>query len=198
MKGFIMSLMLFSNIQVPLAKDFGVQGAVFEIAEQDIIEVIQNNAQKIDPEMLKEQAIKSVKTPKALNLNRSIEAKTFFYDPSFVVEKNEFDANGKLIVMKGQKINPLATRSLSKKLVFLNGADDQQIKFVSKLDLNNAKVILTGGSPEEVSKDLGGITVFFDQGGKITEKLGINAVPSIVSQEGQMLKIEEVYIDDKN
>jgi len=43
-------------------------------------------------------------------------------------------------------------------------------------------------------RDLG-IQVFFDQAGKITQKLDIRQVPAIVTQEGMLLKIEEVKAD---
>jgi hypothetical protein len=40
-----------------------------------------------------------------------------------------------------------------------------------------------------------GITIYFDQFGKITKKLAISQVPAIVTQDNNLLKIEEVFPD---
>jgi conjugal transfer pilus assembly protein TraW len=57
-----------------------------------------------------------------------------------------------------------------------------------------AKVILVRGAPLQMMRDRG-IPVYFDQHGKITQKLGISQVPAIVTQEKDHLKIEEVKAD---
>ena len=35
---------------------------------------------------------------------------------------------------------------------------------------------------------------YFDQGGNLTSKFGIKAVPATVEQEGKMLKVKEVVL----
>jgi conjugal transfer pilus assembly protein TraW len=39
------------------------------------------------------------------------------------------------------------------------------------------------------------IRVYFDQGGALVRKFGISQVPAIVSQEGRMLKVNEVKVN---
>lgn len=60
------------------------------------------------------------------------------------------------------------------------------------------RVILVGGRPfelqEELQADYQDIIVYFDQGGALTNKMGIKASPAIVSQEGLKLRIEEYKI----
>jgi len=53
------------------------------------------------------------------------------------------------------------------------------------------KPILVGGSYVGLMKSWG-TPVFYDQEGTLVRKLGISAVPAIVSQEGLRLRIDEV------
>ena len=38
------------------------------------------------------------------------------------------------------------------------------------------------------------VRLYFDQGGNLTNKFGIKAVPAVVEQEGKMLKVREVAL----
>ena len=53
------------------------------------------------------------------------------------------------------------------------------------------KPILVGGSYLDLMKRWNK-QVFYDQDGTLVRKFGITAVPAIVSQEGQRLRIDEV------
>ena len=56
-----------------------------------------------------------------------------------------------------------------------------------------AKPILTRGSPVELI-EAWGTWVYFDQGGYLVERFGIEALPAIVSQDGARLRVEEIAI----
>lgn len=55
------------------------------------------------------------------------------------------------------------------------------------------KPILVGGSYLDLMKAWNR-QVFYDQEGALVRKLGITAVPAIVSQEGNRLRIDEVVV----
>ena len=60
-------------------------------------------------------------------------------------------------------------------------------------------MILVGGSVFKLKEELGEThadKVYFDQGGELTIKFGITASPAIVTQEGLLLKIAEVLLND--
>ena len=57
----------------------------------------------------------------------------------------------------------------------------------------NAKLILTGGSPFDRMK-AAQRRFYFDQGGQLTAKFGIRALPAVVEQQGKVLKITEVAL----
>ena len=55
------------------------------------------------------------------------------------------------------------------------------------------KAILVNGQPLEMSRQWK-TQVYFDQGGSLVRKLGITRVPSLVSQEGKKLRIDELEV----
>ena len=58
----------------------------------------------------------------------------------------------------------------------------------------DTKIILTGGRPLEVEREVGNL-IYFDQFGELTSRFNIAHVPAIVEQEGKYLKVTEVNID---
>jgi conjugal transfer pilus assembly protein TraW len=56
---------------------------------------------------------------------------------------------------------------------------------------NEFTPILTAGSWLDLSNELQQ-AVYFDQGGKMTTRLTVSVVPSLVSQEGKLMRIEEL------
>ena len=131
-----------------------------------------------------------------LGITKAIKQKEFYYDPTFVLEEEVHDHDGKIIHPKGTKINPLDKTSFSNVLIFIDGDDVTQVEYALQQyhSLNNkAKIILTSGSPIELQRK-NKIWIYFDQAGMLTTKLGIKHVPSIVTQDGLKLKITEVAL----
>ena len=127
-------------------------------------------------------------------ITKTTKARSFYYDPSIVVPYAIADADGKVIVAPGTKVNPLDTVSLSKALLFIDARDAAQVgRARGILDERGGKVkvILTGGSYLELMRRWKR-PVFFDQQGTLTDKLGIRHVPALVSQEGKRLRIDEI------
>ena len=86
--------------------------------------------------------------------------------------------------------------STSKHLLFFDARDPRQVAQAKELiDLYQGRVkpILVGGSYLDLMKSWSR-QVFYDQEGTLVRKLGITAVPAIVSQEGSRLRIDEVVV----
>lgn len=188
-----------------LGKDLGTFGALFPIEENNLIEVIQARLAKLQQagtlEMhqrnIQNRIKNQVERPKAVeDITHTKEPRTFTFDPSITVMKDLKDHQGTVFYQKGQRVNPLETRALTKPLLFIDGDESSHLTWAFLMLKRHplAKVILVKGAPLQIMRDLG-IQVFFDQVGKITQKLGINQVPAIVTQEGMLLKIEEVKAD---
>lgn len=182
---------LLINISEANAKDFGTQGHVFTIIEEDFLEVINARLQKIDwDEFNKNTQNKTkeyIERPTAVaGITRAKESKEFFYDPTYVLDQDIRDHNNQLMHPAGIKVNPLEFAPLKEALLFIEGDDELQVKFALK---GQAKIILVKGSPLKLQRKEK-IWIYFDQGGVLTSKLGITQVPALVTQEGLKLKIK--------
>ena len=185
------------------ARDLGVIGPVYPIAEPHLIEVIQNKLR----EMQANGALDRLQRDSQARMRREIEqptpvagirkttrARSFHVDPSIEVPYPITDADGRVIVAPGTRINPLDTVSLSRPLLFIDARDRTQVDHAQHL-LNapkgQVKLILTGGSYLELMRRWKR-PVFYDQQGRLTTQLGIRHVPALVSQDGKRLRIDEL------
>ena len=55
------------------------------------------------------------------------------------------------------------------------------------------KPLLTGGSYLDLMQSWG-VPIYYDQQGRLTQRLGIAQVPALVSQEGQRLRVDELEV----
>jgi len=62
---------------------------------------------------------------------------------------------------------------------------------------SDAKIILMGGRPLELEREVG-LPIYFDQFGELTSRFNITHVPAIVEQDGKYLKVIEVNIGGKS
>lgn len=185
--------------------NLGTFGALFPVEENNLIEVIQARLAKLQQEgtldmhqrNIQQKIQKQVGRPTPVEgIIHTVEPRTFTFDPSITVTSDLKDHQGKIFYHKGERVNPLKLRELTKPLLFIDGDVPEHITWAFSILKSHplAKVILVKGAPLQMMQDLG-ITVYFDQFGKITHKLGITQVPAIVRQDGLLLKIEEVKAD---
>ena len=185
------------------AHDLGVIGPVYPIAEPSLLEVILARLRDAEASGVlarlqrdaQARAKHQIEQPAAIvKLTKTTKARSFYYDPSIVVPYAISDADGRLIVAPGTRVNPLDTVSLSKQLLFIDARDPAQVGRAKRiLDERGGrlKVILTGGSYLDLMRRWKQ-PVFFDQKGSLAEKLGIRHVPALVSQEDKRLRIDEL------
>ena len=185
------------------AGHLGVIGPVYPIAEQNFLEFIRNRLleksrsgelQRLQDEA-RNRAVQSVLHPSVPSQPlRAVTARTFYFDPTFVLQHNIFDESGKVIFPAGTKANPLSITPLSRRLLFFDATDAQQVKGAKSLVDQygvGVKPILVGGSYIELMKSWKQ-AVYFDQHSLLVRKLGITHVPALVSQDGLRLRIEEM------
>ena len=189
-------LICFITVNSANAKDFGVQGHCFAIAEENILELIAKKLKNIDlkvlNEKLKQQTIDYIENPKPITgIIPAKENKIFYFDPSYIVQEDIYDHKNTLIHKKGTKINPLDHVALSKPLIFIDGDDKKQVDLA--LSYKNAKIILVKGSPLKLQR-IHKRWIYFDQAGFLTQKLGITHVPTKISQEDLRLRLEEIVL----
>jgi conjugal transfer pilus assembly protein TraW len=187
------------------AESLGTIGPTYPIAEQNLLDFIMARLREKErsgelqrmEDLAKARATQSIRSPKPVpGLHRAETARTFYFDPTFTVDRNITDEGGRLLFPAGMKKNPLDVVSLSKHLLFFDARDPRQVAQAKELiDVYQGRVkpILVGGSYLDLMKSWNR-QVFYDQEGTLVRKLGITAVPAIVSQEGSRLRIDEVVI----
>jgi conjugal transfer pilus assembly protein TraW len=197
-------LLMAWGLAGPLAaKDLGTIGPVHAIAEQDMLLLIEQRlqAKAASGELARlqqaamERAKRSIREPKPVDgLARSTQRRTQWFDPSVHFDEPVLDEQGRVLVAAGTQFNPLTVLSFGKTWLFFDGRDAAQVRR-AKAFMDSAtgpvKPILVGGSPLALAERWKR-RVYFDQGGRLTQRLGLKAVPAAVTQEGSLLRIEEL------
>ena len=187
------------------AADLGTLGPTYEIAEPHLLNFIEarlrDKERSGELQRLVQQAqargVESVQRPAPVaGLRTTQTARTFYVDPSFKLERNIVDGQGRLLFPAGTRKNPLEVVSLSKRLLFFDARDGRQVaqarELIARYD-GKVKPVLTGGSYLELMKAWR-VPVYYDQQGTLVRRFGIGLVPALVSQEGQRLRIDEMAL----
>lgn len=184
------------------SKDFGTHGHVFALEEEDFLSYLNRKLAELPDEKVEEVEnrikltyMERVKRPRPVpGLSIAKESRFHYFDPTVCMSQDIKDSRGNIIVAKGACINPLKRIPLNQPLIFFSGEKPDQLTWAR--ENKDAKWILVSGSPLSL-EELERRPVYFDQGGVLVKKLGIKAVPTIVTQEGAFLKVEEVPLEDK-
>lgn len=221
----IVASILASRVDMAKAVDFGTRGRTYAIEEQAFLEMIDERLGRVDQDKIRqemqERAKQRAEEPLAVEgVEPTKEGRVFYFDPSYVLEKDIYLPNKSLFYKAGTRVNPIEEMqklgmSLDRRMIFIDAREEKQIEWLkAQLDIYKSesgknsqeqqtqaqpsienRVILVGGRPfelqEELQKDYQDMIVYFDQGGALTRKIGIKASPAIVSQDGVMLRIEE-------
>ena len=187
-----------------LAEALGVVGPVYPIAERSLLVVIgeRRDGLRDSGELARlEQAAQRrfvgyAREPRGVELPRAAEYRVRYDDPSLTVPYAIRDARGAVLHAAGTTVNSLEHMMLSKRLLFFDGRDAEQVGWARALVESapaRSKPILTHGSPVGLI-EAWGTWVYFDQRGYLVERLGIRALPAVVSQDGNRLRIEEIAL----
>jgi len=201
--GIICLMSFYGQAEKPQIIDLGNEGHIFEIAEENLLEVIQKKLKKLEEkgalqtlqkkiqERTKEKILMPQKVP---GIQKARETKIHLYDPSYRVKSTLKNQNGDIFAKAGDLINPLDHVSFGEPLLFIDGNDPDQLVFAKKhIQKGPVKIVLVSGRPIDLSDDLHK-AIYFDQGGFLCKKLQITKVPSLVYQEDIQLKIKEVRV----
>ena len=199
--------LLFSiaTFQKSIARDYGQQGTVYPIVEQDFLKEImaklkvmeQNGKLAKFQNGVKKQMFDSVNKPKPVaGITTTKFAKSWLFDPTIFLDHDLADQNGRVFYKAGNKVNPLDHISLTKTLIFIDGDDETQVKWALKQDKirkGKTKIILVKGAIIDLMKQTK-TRLYFDQNGTLTKKFSIEHTPAKIEQEGKKLRISEVLL----
>ncbi|WP_431257680.1 type-F conjugative transfer system protein TraW [Roseateles chitinivorans] len=187
------------------APDAGTLGPTYPITEAHLLQMIEQRLReaartgelsRIEDEA-RSRGAHAVRhpTPVAEIVTTRV-ARSFLFDPTFVLGRNVLGPRGELLFPAGTKKNPLDVTSLSRPLLFFDARDSRQVRqahTVITQHQGRVKPILTAGSYLELMH-VWRTPVYYDQGGMLTRRLGIRQVPAMVTQQGQRLRVDELEV----
>ena len=186
------------------AKDLGVRGAVWPVAEPDLLAEIEARlgGMEASGEMARmrreaaERARQRIEAPERVEgMEAARVHRTRLFDPSITLDRDVRAADGTLIAARGARVNPLDARPLTRDLLFIDGARPVEVVWALRHG-RPARIVLVAGRPLALMR-VHGRPFFFDQGGRLSKRLGLRATPSVVAAEGAMLRITEAPLEDE-
>ena len=195
-------LLLAPLVALPMpaaARDYGQQGTVWPVVEPDLLTQIHARLANLEQsgetarlnEELKRRTIARVNRPGPVaGLVTTSATRRWRFDPTVTLERDIADDKGRIVMAAGTRVNPLDTVRLREPLVFLDGDDAAQLAWASRRFGSKAKLILVRGAPLELMKARQR-RFYFDQGGSLVKRFGIQAVPATVEQDGRALVVTE-------
>lgn len=186
-----------------LARDYGQAGAMFTIAEPDLLEVIRRRLVTLETSgatarlnaELKQRTIARVNRPVPVaGLARATTARIWRFDPTVTLERAIADDKGRTIWAAGTRVNPLDSVPLRNALLFIDGDDPAQLAWaLARMRGAPTKPILVKGAPLELMRTRK-VRFYFDQGGTLVRHFSIRALPALVEQQGRALRVSEIAL----
>jgi conjugal transfer pilus assembly protein TraW len=186
--------------QFALASSDNVLGRTYPIAEKDALQEIEDQAKTVDWKKAitegKKEAVKKYQPPDLKRLPRVEEAKSYLVDMSYTLEIDVPDGKGGILYPKGYRFNPLDYMSLTSTIVVIDATDPDQTDWFRKSSYSkgiNTKLLLSDGNHHDTAKDLGRPVFYLND--KIASRFNLQAVPSVVAQNGRYMEVRQIDVD---
>lgn len=186
------------------AKDLGVRGTVWPVAEPDLLSEIEARleAMKASGELasMRREALESAREgieapPCVAGIGPARFLRIRRFDPSVAIERDIFTHDEKLIAARGTRLNPLERRPLTRDLLFIDATRPVEVEWAIAREKPSV-IVLIAGRPLELMR-AHGRAFFFDRGGRLARRFGLLATPSLLEAEGSFLRITEVFLEDE-
>ena len=187
------------------AKDLGVRGATWPVAEADLLAQIEARLLELErsgalarlEDEARANARRKLEEPDPLpGIAPATEQSSRLWDPAITVARDIRAADGALIAAAGTRVDPLERMTLARDLLFVDGRRDAEIAWALAHD-RPAKIVLLAGRPLDLMRQHRR-PFFFDQGGRLAARFGLRFTPSLVEQAGSRLRITEVPVENRD
>ncbi len=183
------------------AKDLGVRGATWPVAEPDLLLEIETRLLKMQrsgelarlEDEARTRARRKLETPDPVpGIAPAREQRSRLFDSSIAVAQDIRTPDGTLIAAAGTRVNPLERLPLTRDLIFVDGRREAEIAWALGHD-RPAKIVLLAGRPLDLMRRHRR-PFFFDTGGRLAARFGIAATPTLVQQDGVRLRLTEIPV----
>ena len=183
------------------AKDLGVRGATWPVAEPDLLVQIETRLLQMHQsgelarleEEARTRARRQLEEPRPVpGIAPARERRSRPFDPAITVAQDIRTPDGILVATAGTRINPLESLPLTRDLIFVDGRREAEIAWALAHD-RAAKIVLLAGRPLDLMRRHRR-PFFFDSGGRLAARFGIAATPTLVERDGALLRLTEIPI----
>ena len=202
----IVAVTALTAMPVPtIARDLGVRGATWPIAEPDLLVEIETRlsamqrsgeTDRIEAEARSRARARLEEPAPVPGIAPAREARSRLFDPAITVARDIRLPDGTLLAAADARVNPLARHPLSRGLLFIDGRRDAEIAWALEHG-RDTKIVLLAGRPLDLARRHGR-PFFFDQGGRLAARFGLAATPSLVEQAGSQLRITEIPVENRD
>ena len=191
------------------AKDLGVRGATWPVAEPDLLLEIETRLLEMQrsgelarlEDEARTRARRKLEEPEPVpGIARAREQRSRLFDPSIAVAQDIRTPDGALVAAAGTRVNPLKRLPLTRDLIFVDGRREAGIAWALARERKGgrpAKIVLLAGRPLDLMRRHRR-PFFFDTGGRLAARFGIAATPTLIEQDGSLLRLTEIPVEDRD
>ncbi|WP_257291435.1 hypothetical protein [Endozoicomonas sp. ONNA1] len=185
----LVSLMCALALSCTSIAGTSVIGRTYPIAENDALDEIKKKASKIPPEaFIKSKSDWSAL--KSLSLPLASATRSRKHIPWHTTQFDIKNAEGRVLYPKGFRFNPLQYVKLPQRIVVIR--EDHAVWLKENHLKSTDMVLLTDGDIEKVSKFIGRPVFILED--SVKQRLGLEYVPTILSQPATYFQIDEFYL----
>ena len=195
---------LLAAVPTASAKDLGVRGATWPVAEPDLLQQIEARLVEMQQsgdlarlqDEARDRARRKLEEPDPVpGIGPVREPRTRLFDPAITVAQDIRTPDGMLIAAAGTRANPLERLRLTRDLVFIDGRREAEIAWALAHD-RPAKIVLLAGRPLDLMRRYRR-PLFFDTGGRLAARFGVRVTPTLIEQDGDLLRLTEIPVEDR-
>lgn len=187
------------------AIDLGVFGNTYRIKEEDFLHSIERKSSQFDSQKMMNNFKEKVMTETGkvdYSFPIAVDNASYLIDLTYTLEQDipMLDSSGNItgiLYPKGFTFNPLDYINFTDILLFINGNRNSEVNFVKEkyADDPRAIVILTKGNVFEIAKKIKRKVYIYSD--RVASRFHISKTPSVAYQSGNMLKVDEIALEDK-
>jgi conjugal transfer pilus assembly protein TraW len=168
-------------------------GPTYPIAEPDTLDEIKRSAASRDWQRWMRKAPTDYGAFQSATLPHAKRNAVRLFDPTYVLPNDIADENGKVIAAKGTRINVYTKLTMRGRMIVI-GNTDAHFRWLTDVakPTSDDKVLLANGNVLTARRNRQVLVYLLDD--RFIERFGLKAVPSIVSQDGLKLRVEEYAV----
>jgi conjugal transfer pilus assembly protein TraW len=171
-------------------------GPTFPIAEPDTRAEIKAKAASVDWHAWAMRSPDKYAAFNAAKLPRAGKDGTYLFDPTYPLPQALLDRNGQVLYPAGYLINVYRTLKMPGRMIVIGPSDADYAWLMSVAKPTRVdKVLLANGNVFDERVKRHAPLFLLDQ--RFIERFGLRTVPSIVTQEGEKLRVTEYLVKEK-